>query len=114
MRISYWSSDVCSSDLSRTKSQGSNPAPPAYSMTSTTSIRLSPTSTFDTSCCVQPIFAASSSCVREALRRASFKYEHLLRCPGDRSDVRGSVETEEGRVVTDGVSTCLSRWSPYH
>src|SRR3546814_6907330 len=66
MRISDWSSDVCSSDLSR---------------------RLR--------------FRAGTFQVRVASVRAS-------------PAIRAAARSEERRVGKERVSTCRSRWSPYH
>src|SRR3546814_6333873 len=75
MRISDWSSDVCSSDL-RPESRGHDGQP-------------------------SPLILPSSSPARQAgeLGRSS-------RCISSRS--------EERRVGKECVSTCRSRWSPYH
>src|SRR3546814_14976249 len=93
MRISDWSSDVCSSDLSRTPSPTASPiaTPPTRVATS------SPTAAWR-SCSTTARWSASrgwspASC---ASRRAT-------RC---RSEAR--------RVGKECVSTCRSRWSPYH
>src|SRR3546814_7441318 len=79
MRISDWSSDVCSSDLCRTAR------------------------------CRQPLrrwlaFAPHSSCADFRLGRtrlATARHRPLCR-------------SEERRVGKECVSTCRSRWSPYH
>src|SRR3546814_1257830 len=72
MRISDWSSDVCSSDLIQT---GGTPRWPS----------------------------CSSKCSMG--QAARFQISILKRC-GKRS--------EERRVGKECVSTCRSRWSPYH
>src|SRR3546814_5877968 len=69
MRISDWSSDVCSSDLRSTS--GASPRRP-------------------------PSRSSSRRCARPATR-------------GQRSG-----RSEERRVGKECVSTCRSRWSPYH
>src|SRR3546814_4643830 len=71
MRISDWSSDVCSSDLladARGSSQGD----------------------------AGPLLAATE--------------EEILQCTGPTPPAR----SEERRVGKECVSTCRSRWSPYH
>src|SRR3546814_13009272 len=73
MRISDWSSDVCSSDLRddrRLAGPGRNPRP----------------------------------------RRARNVLERLRDGGAD----RGEPRSEERRVGKECVSTCRSRWSPYH
>src|SRR3546814_3026725 len=85
MRISDWSSDVCSSDLSTqtiewacgASSSAVMPSPEAMSSTS-------------------PV---SSNCSSERARVSQVR-------PGERS--------EERRVGKECVSTCRSRWSPDH
>src|SRR3546814_2952264 len=66
MRISDWSSDVCSSDL------------------------------------------CSMNC-RQRLGRCRLCLSRLLRNP-----LRDPLRSEERRVGKECVSTCRSRWSPYH
>src|SRR3546814_8885424 len=86
MRISDWSSDVCSSDLPRAAApigiQASITAP-------TRADRLSPKEKSD-----------AQDDLRQPPRRRRGKV-HRLR-------------SEERRVGKECVSTCRSRWSPYH
>src|SRR3546814_2851458 len=79
MRISDWSSDVCSSDL-RLSDRRADPG---------------------------------ARVDLPALRWREGADQHRLQCPGarDQSDHRRS---EERRVGKECVSTCRSRWSPYH
>src|SRR3546814_7047865 len=83
MRISDWSSDVCSSDLRARKRVVARPAK-------------------------REIFL---------LRAAPFGHQHVGdRCAGA-DDVVGREaidRSEERRVGKECVSTCRSRWSPYH
>src|SRR3546814_4760561 len=80
MRISDWSSDVCSSDLQqRRRKEG------------------------------QPICTALST-VQEMLERGIVKSKRLN--PKRRN--KGKARSEERRVGKECVSTCRSRWSPYH
>src|SRR3546814_2393134 len=81
MRISDWSSDVCSSDLKLLWARG---------MTSLQ--RRSPAATT----------RASSA------RMTSLKDEPVAIC------APGLYRSEERRVGKECVSTCRSRWSPYH
>src|SRR3546814_5906674 len=85
MRISDWSSDVCSSDLTR-KSQRVGQILPCPGC----SIKLARFRRKDT----QPFFGIASKSHGKAIIR------------GRRS--------EERRVGKECVSTCRSRWSPYH
>src|SRR3546814_5619041 len=81
MRISDWSSDVCSSDLKGV-----------------------------------PVTSATK-CVLDRL--AALQVELAPRDPGcqsgvNREDSRPFRRSEERRVGKECVSTCRSRWSPYH
>src|SRR3546814_15441569 len=85
MRISDWSSDVCSSDL------GQSYARPSH-------------------------HACASPCVR---RRISGETDWRRRPSGQprrraSADIHSAVRSEERRVGKECVSTCRSRWSPYH
>src|SRR3546814_13540098 len=89
MRISDWSSDVCSSDLltgGLQRMQGHRPQNPA---------------------------------LFEEIRRSApwpRRAAEILRFPGvfrDRSRLN-PYRSEERRGGTECVSTCRSRWSPYH
>src|SRR3546814_8738912 len=77
MRISDWSSDVCSSDLN----------------SHTTTLTLQPRSS-DTA-------SVAGRLVQVALKGVTRVYE-------------GADRSEERRVGKECVSTCRSRWSPYH
>src|SRR3546814_9106614 len=81
MRISDWSSDVCSSDLiEQPGSRQSNPA-----------------------ACSVSAMPSSSAC--------------LLTSPDPGTTIAwtcGATRSEERRVGKECVSTCRSRWSPYH
>src|SRR3546814_2224082 len=85
MRISDWSSDVCSSDLS---------VRPALLLDLATkeSLRVQPREQTD---------------VTEPLPTSN--YWHRVA-----SDIRNSLRSEERRVGKEWVSTCRSRWSPHH
>src|SRR3546814_3107972 len=89
MRISDWSSDVCSSDLTadnrarRARSgRAATAAPPGSRL------------------------CRSGSPLRGVSPTTSYTYS-------DASGVR-TVRSEERRVGKECVSTCRSRWSPYH
>src|SRR3546814_9835506 len=82
MRISDWSSDVCSSDLQR----GADEQDGAHSALQADDVELRPVATHR--------------------RRPCWPQEMIHRAPGQRS--------EERRVGKECVSTCRSRWSPYH
>src|SRR3546814_19357846 len=101
MRISDWSSDVCSSDLfCRSQAEALGP--------------------FDRRC---PLAQACSH-ARPTLSRLSTISDKIVPQPrdGDKEVTLGrqallpAVEyrSEERRVGKECVSTCRSRWSPYH
>src|SRR3546814_14738759 len=93
MRISDWSSDVCSSDLQpdRNVVAGSGEFRP----------------TEDVTISVRVITREGSRKVAEAaLQIAQQRRKRLTVIHKDRS--------EERRVGKERVSTCRSRWSPYH
>src|SRR3546814_7835528 len=105
MRISDWSSDVCSSDLlTVVENEARAREVAAYRQEQATKKRTTaaPTS-------FEHMFAALNTKVIE--------YPVVVK-----GDVQGSVEaivsslnrSEERRVGKECVSTCRSRWSPYH
>src|SRR3546814_6498122 len=86
MRISDWSSDVCSSDLSKRR-------------TSMPLLRL-------TLMC--PALVQSSISELKLNIPCPFSDDHMW------IDEYGRERSEERRVGKECVSTCRSRWSPYH
>src|SRR3546814_12326094 len=93
MRISDWSSDVCSSDLYK---RGQS-APQ-------TAIEL-----------VGKATTPSAGCSTLSTRSPDpwWAWEHRPPCSRVTAPVR-STRSEERRVGKECVSTCRSRWSPYH
>src|SRR3546814_12529425 len=97
MRISDWSSDVCSSDLLEERQRG----------------RVFGGDDLDVSALFLRLQAVllQPGAKRDVLRVAELRCRYLLvRKVLRRSDVR----SEERRVGKECVSTCRSRWSPYH
>src|SRR3546814_6742291 len=90
MRISHWSSDVCSSDLSRTDARRCREGPAADRPGTA---------------------AAPSRSVQDTARSLIFCGNNalLMGVP-----VVFQYRSEERRVGKECVSTCRSRWSPYH
>src|SRR3546814_3714582 len=84
MRISDWSSDVCSSDLA------TDPGPPP------------------------PATSGQPPPDRGSPPRPSYRRGRDLTAPGPRPARRRAGRSEERRVGKECVSTCRSRWSPYH
>src|SRR3546814_15489406 len=100
MRISDWSSDVCSSDLLvEGPFSSSCPAFPEKNGASTSSARTGGTN--------------RGLAPRHVFRRHRIGQVGIFPefVPGDRAVVNRS---EERRVGKECVSTCRSRWSPYH
>src|SRR3546814_15238251 len=101
MRISDWSSDVCSSDLdnckvgqplSMAKKEGASAEPPA---------------------------GAAATPVTEVVERivekiVTVKEPVRQKLPRSRASRTFDFRSEERRVGKECVSTCRSRWSPYH
>src|SRR3546814_17860143 len=92
MRISDWSSDVCSSDLLSVQLRGTG--------------------------ALRTLFA---ECTSQDTVRGIAHYEEPLPAPltprafGEGSVLAITIErSEERRVGKECVSTCRSRWSPYH
>src|SRR3546814_18909089 len=100
MRISDWSSDVCSSDLVFQGVQVSDQrVKRIYSSASHDLLRFF-SSVLRSRMKRSTVFAASSSDTPNVLAA----YSTSCRAP----------RSEEGRVGKECVSTCRSRWSPYH
>src|SRR3546814_13748253 len=104
MRISDWSSDVCSSDLPQHMIQKVLPSTTrAISKRHLPPLRRLPTRM---SAFLTKRNSAQATTQSELLRyeRSAFR---ALRSPK-------SFRSEERRVGKECVSTCRSRWSPYH
>src|SRR3546814_2742715 len=105
MRISDWSSDVCSSDLSLTLVQtaGANRAD----------------TDVDTDV-VKRIAAGDQDALTKLMRRYNQRLyrvaRSILRNDADAEEAvqEAFYRSEERRVGKECVSTCRSRWSPYH
>src|SRR3546814_15638463 len=99
MRISDWSSDVCSSDLGLPLSYGKD-------------MQEDKEPTFDAADALELAIAATAGMVRdlapnaEAMRRAATSGYSTATDLADRSDER--------RVGKECVRPCRSRWSPFH
>src|SRR3546814_14685973 len=101
MRISDWSSDVCSSDLRNEfarmlREAGADPS------TIAAFDRLS-----------DSIAAMRQSVSQMRMQRIDKLFAPLPRIVRDLEQDLGK-RSEERRVGKEGVSTCRSRWSPYH
>src|SRR3546814_12538805 len=90
MRISDWSSDVCSSDLPHGRDQaGRGQALEEGGLT-------------------MALFELTSNDLRFVAQRLPRDVRDLLKLH------HGKLRSEERRVGKECVSTCRSRWSPYH
>src|SRR3546814_11595031 len=99
MRISDWSSDVCSSDLNL--GNISNPA--LYGVARVGTKRLISDYIYEVSRCLDFI------CIGEF---ADFGFDEQIQF-FKRTATSFGRRSEERRVGTECVSTCRSRWSPY-
>src|SRR3546814_17540592 len=104
MRISDWSSDVCSSDLA-----------------------ISCASSRKRSCCVSQLSASRSSLAQKQAASSRSTSSAGVTAVGAARRILASsklqkrpssysmaTRSEESRVGKESVSTCRSRWSPYH
>src|SRR3546814_20772076 len=101
MRISDWSSDVCSSDLLVIASE-----PSAFCTSQAQPEPKVPTAV-SVNCFLK------SSTPPNCLTKASVNFLHGAPCFGVRQ-FQKKLRSEERRVGKECVSTCRSRWSPYH
>src|SRR3546814_14237628 len=106
MRISDWSSDVCSSDLFayRWFALGGGKGRPV-TLLADNSDRLIPLASADDYLRQHGDADAGSKARRWIHMPATERQLQLLRLP---------MRSEERRVGKECVSTCRSRWSPYH
>src|SRR3546814_13422397 len=99
MRISDWSSDVCSSDLQFADKVAPHVHSPARSIPN---------------CCFPP----ETSCAKTIRSLRPVAKVETFRLTGKVGECRRSERldsrSEERRVGKECVSTCRSRWSPYH
>src|SRR3546814_12143880 len=95
MRISDWSSDVCSSDLLRGEVRGGRQAEPRG---------------------LYPRAGAGPAGLRLRPRQQGRSERRWIAACAQRLRVsrRARLRSEERRVGKECVSTCRSRWSPYH
>src|SRR3546814_14816189 len=105
MRISDWSSDVCASDLFGTLDRKEAALPPAPTLPAPVLLRWQE-SWGDGMCAAAAAALAEPPPIDLTLKDPSATAEMAVRLGGARS--------EERRVGKECVSTCRSRWSPYH
>src|SRR3546814_19646334 len=97
MRISDWSSDVCSSDLATLRLVDFHAMPDKLEITR--DIAASP----------EAVYAAIS----DVTRMGEWSTE-CHTCEWQEGFDGPAVRSEERRVGKEGVSTCSSQWTPYH
>src|SRR3546814_15244798 len=97
MRISDWSSDVCSSDLSKKR----NPALPDVPTFAELGMPIYASSRYG--------LMAPAGTPRPIIERLNREANEALK-----SDKKVLARSEERRVGKECVSTCRSRWSPDH
>src|SRR3546814_12283112 len=100
MRISDWSSDVCSSDLPAQRRSGGPDCAKGHLPHGSRGGRGSRTRAVPDGRWLSPHHA-----------RRGHRYEGPHH---EKSWARGRTRSEERRVGKECVSTCRSRWSPYH
>src|SRR3546814_14699328 len=105
MRISEWSSDVCSSDLPRVEL-----VMPGCALALELRVvdRVAGQSTATEIGDPRDVAVEEGAVVRDDQDRPRIRRKHPLE-PADRGQ-----RSEERRVGKECVSTCRSRWSPYH
>src|SRR3546814_11804486 len=104
MRISDWSSDVCSSDLSF----GPDCVQPSYPAAS---VYFEPPRPMREDCLTLNIWAPERA---DGAPVIVWIHGGALQYGSSASPMYGGARSEERRVGKECVSTCRSRWSPYH
>src|SRR3546814_15837806 len=100
MRISDWSSDVCSSDLAEVFNPATGEVEKRVPLASAAELDAAVANARQ----AQPAWAAVNP---QRRARVMMKFVQLLHRDMDK-------RSEERRVGKECVSTCRSRWSPYH
>src|SRR3546814_18303488 len=116
MRISDWSSDVCSSDLSKHAGRPSSASPSLIACSNETALnhRLALRNL------LQILSRTAVGLIRASMDRPARCCAMDPRVKHEDDRMRGSEggvtpqRSEERRVGKECVSTCRSRWSPYH
>src|SRR3546814_9228622 len=103
MRISDWSSDVCSSDLSAAR---------AYVYAVAEACDRGETARKDAAGCILYSAEKATWMALEAIQALGGN-GYINEFPTGRL-LRDAKRSEERRVGKECVSTCRSRWSPYH
>src|SRR3546814_16884860 len=115
MRISDWSSDVCSSDLKRLRHIVEKDVFPAHCPFDTVNGKAG-----RAGCFITEVLWGTDIClfavrvVGEERGGILVAIEVLQEGYAWADDLVGAGRSEERRVGKECVSTCRSRWSPYH
>src|SRR3546814_14575428 len=112
MRISSWSSDVCSSDLNRIRAEG------AVSQTRQALGTVVARVREKLDCALDDVLEAAEIGEGQELPPREEVEAKLARLVRERDNMgavnlRAEVRSEERRVGKECVSTCRSRWAPY-
>src|SRR3546814_19889313 len=105
MRISDWSSDVCSSDLEISRSATELLSNKRRNLLWGGNVERGAGRSIRATAADVATPCGTGHCLRPWPRRRSIR---------DLAFVRGGVRSEERRVGKECVSTCRSRWSRYH
>src|SRR3546814_15750515 len=108
MRISDWSSDVCSSDLLASRQPPITPEPPVWQAL------LASTTHFALYAFMVAMPVAGWVILSASGKTIPFFGLELPALVGQSKTLAEQVRSEERRVGKECVSTCRSRWSPYH
>src|SRR3546814_12326118 len=104
MRISDWSSDVCSSDLLTSREK--------YRLLANRGLAYQDKDQFDIA--AAEFIACRAHQPEDEKARAFEASGHYMLGEVDKSYDLAQSRSEERRVGKECVSTCRSRWSPYH
>src|SRR3546814_6174174 len=116
MRISDWSSDVCSSDLDSGNAMSRAPFPAASAISAQALSTVASGSRKTGATCAAQTLKAGYSITRVLLewRRQSARAGGRQPPPAQTAPTASAWRSEERRVGKECVSKCRSRWSPYH
>src|SRR3546814_12440834 len=110
MRISDWSSDVCSSDLPRSSARTASPGASSARPQSPASNSLVDVDRLANNGLTNSIHQGKNQGPGDALGLGLLQNIVGIALPGHPTAAR----SEERRVGTECVSQCRYRWSPYH
>src|SRR3546814_11099892 len=114
MRISDWSSDVCSSDLRLPREERITMATPTAAFSICLRVRLDnrPGTLGRLATAIGEVGGNITAIGGFDARGSHLDEDLIVNCSSE--DHIEKVRSEERRVGKECVSTCRSRWSPYH